>query len=356
VYSDDPHWVPPLKFERKGGLSSKHPFFQHAHWQPFVAYRDGRPVGRISAQVDTLFQERHDPSGAFFGCFESPPDEAVIDGLFDAAEDWARAQGCNRLLGPFNLGINQEVGVLVDGFYAPPCFLMGHGRPYYPCALQQRGYDEATRMLAYELPIVFDTPPIMASMLRYVSGRVTVRPLERKRLESELELLRDIFNDAWANNWMFVPWTSEEFQAVGREILMLVPDDFLQIVEVDGEPAAFIVMIPNLNEVIGDLNGRLLPLGWVKLLWRLKVRYPTSGRVPLMGVRRRYQGSRLGAGLAMCCIDALREPSRLAGLRRAELSWILEDNKGMRSILEAIGARVTKTYAMFDKTLGEPVV
>ena len=353
VYADDPCWVPPLKMERRDAFASSNPFFLHARWQPFVAYRNGKPVGRISAQIDTLYQQSHDPVGGFFGCFEAPDDAEVIDGLVAAAEHWVAEQGCRHVLGPFNLGINQEVGILVDGFNTPPYFLMGHGRPYYAQALLDRGYRQATRMLAYGMDIIFDTPPLMQAMLNYAAKRATLRALNRKRLDQELELLRDIFNDAWADNWKFVPWTREEFAAVGREIMLLVPDDFLQIVEVSGEPVAFIVMIPNLNEVIGDLNGNLLPFGWAKLLWRIKVRYPTSGRVPLMGVRRRFHNTRLGAGLAMCCIDALREPSAREGLRRAELSWILEDNQGMRSILDAIGGEVTKTYAMFEKTLGE---
>jgi hypothetical protein len=180
---------------------------------------------------------------------------------------------------------------------------------------------------------------------------VTMRTLDRRKLVEELELLRDIFNDAWSENWKFVPWTPSEFLAVGKEMMMLIPPDFVQIAEVDGEPAAFIVMLPNLNEAIGDLDGRLLPFGWAKLLWRIKVRYPKSGRVPLMGVRRRFHHTRLGPGLAMFCISALREPSHRAGLERAELSWILEDNQGMRSILETVGGEVTRTYAMFEKSL-----
>jgi hypothetical protein len=351
VYADDPMWVPPLKMERRDAMSSKHPFFQHARWQPFVAYQDDAPVGRISAQIDELYQQRHDPRGGFFGCFESVADTDVVDGLLNAAERWVLGEGCERTLGPFSLGINQEVGILLDGFETPPFFMMGHGRRYYERALLERGYQAATRMLAYGMQIVFDTPPVMEAMLKYTRKRATVRPLNRKNLDQELELLRDIFNDAWQDNWKFVPWTRDEFTAVGREIMLLVPDDFAQIVEVDGEPAAFIVMIPNLNEAIADLNGRLLPFGWAKLLWRIKVRYPTSGRVPLMGVRQSYQHSRLGAGLAMTCIDAVREPSARAGLQSAELSWILEDNKGMRSIMESIGGKVTKTYGMFEKSL-----
>jgi hypothetical protein len=351
VYADDPCWVPPLKFERRDAFADHHPFFKHARWQPFVAYRDGLPVGRLSVQIDDFYQERHDAEGGFFGLFESIDDDEVIDGLFEAGERWLVENGCKRVVGPFNLNVNQEVGLLVDGFDTPPYFMMGHGRRLYPGALQARGYLEVQRMLAYEMPILFERPRVMNLMLKQMSKRVTMRFLDRKNLEAELELMRDIFNDAWSQNWKFVPWTSEEFLAVGKEIMMLVPNDFVHIAEVDGEPAAFIVMIPNLNEAIGDLDGKLLPLGWAKLLWRIKVRYPKSGRVPLMGVRRKFHHTRLGAGLAMCCISALREPAHAAGLERAELSWILEDNQGMRSIMEAVGGELTKTYAMFEKTL-----
>jgi len=351
VYADDPCWVPPLKMERRDALAEHHPFFKHARWQPFVAYQDGQPVGRMSVQIDEFYQQRHDPEGGFFGMFESIDDAEVIDGLIAAGDAWLAARGCRRVVGPFNLNVNQEVGLLVDGFDTPPFFMMGHGRRYYRDALRSRGYTEVQRMLAYEMPILFERPRLMTLMLKQLGNRVTMRLLNRRNLAAELEVLRDIFNDAWSENWKFVPWTREEFHAVGKEIMMLVPKNFVHIAEVDGKPAAFIVMIPNLNEVIADLNGRLLPFGWAKLLWRIKVRYPKTGRVPLMGVRREYHHTRLGPGLAMSCISALREPSHQAGLERAELSWILEDNKGMRSIMEAIGGKVTKTYAMYEKSL-----
>lgn len=354
VYAGDPCWVPPLKMERRDALAPDHPFFQHARWQPFVAYQGTKAVGRLSVQIDDFYQERHDPEGGFFGMFESIDDGEVIDGLLEAGERWLVERGCKRVVGPFNLNVNQEVGLLVDGFDTPPFFMMGHGRHYYREALLERGYAETQRMLAYEMPILFERPRLMNVMLKQMAKRVTMRELDRKNLEAELEVLRDIFNDAWQENWKFVPWTSEEFQAVGKEIMMLVPKDLVYIAEVDGEPAAFIVMMPNLNEAISDLDGKLLPFGWAKLLWRIKVRYPKSGRVPLMGVRSKYQHTRLGAGLAMNCISALREPSHAAGLERAELSWILEDNHGMRSIMEAVGGVVTKTYAMFEKTLAAP--
>ena len=351
VYGDDPQWVPPLKFERREAFSAKHPFFNHARWQPFVAYRNGVPVGRVSAQVDALFQERHDAKGGFFGCFDAIDDPEVSGALLEAAERWLVGNGCERVLGPFSLGINQEVGILVDGFDTPPRFLMPHGRDYYAAALASNGYREAQRMLAYEVPVEFTVPPAMAAIERRASARVKVRSLQRKDLDAELEVMRGLFNDAWQHNWKFVPWTKEEFHAVGREIMLLVPDDFIQIAELDGEPVAFIVLIPNLNEVIADLDGRLLPLGWAKLLWRIKVRYPKSGRVPLMGVRAEHHNTRLGAGLALLCIHSVRDAARRAGLVTTELSWILEDNRGMRSIIESMGGQLSKTYAMFGKSL-----
>ena len=172
-----------------------------------------------------------------------------------------------------------------------------------------------------------------------------------KRKDAELEILRDIFNDAWSGNWGFVPFTEAEFNSIGREMLMLIPEDFIQIAEFNGQPTAFIVLLPNLNEAIADLEGRLLPFGWARLLWRLKVRSPVSGRVPLMGVRRAFHNTRYGPGLAFVVIDAARKAAERAGMREVEMSWILEDNMGMRNIIESIGGRVSKRYRMYRKAL-----
>jgi hypothetical protein len=192
---------------------------------------------------------------------------------------------------------------------------------------------------------------MVALLERLARQGVTLRALRRQRAAEDLEILRDIFNDAWSRNWGFVPFTREEFSAVGREMLMLIPDDFIHIAEVDGRPAAFIVLLPNLNEVIADLAGRLLPFGWAKLLWRLKVRFPHTGRVPLMGVRREYHNTRLGPGLAFLVIDAIRRAAVGAGMHEVEMSWILADNMGMRNIIESIGGTVSKRYRMYEKSL-----
>ncbi len=353
LYAGDPYWIPPLFFERRDAVSPKHPFFAHADWQAWVAYQGGAPIGRISAQIDRLHEERYGERAGYFGMIEAPDAHAVFAALFDAAESWLRERRAVRAVGPFNLGINQELGILVDGFDTPPYFMMPHSRPYYGAAVEACGYRGVQDLLAYVMNPDFEPPPVMAALIKRLMARdVRLRPLNRKRKDAELEILRDIFNDAWSENWGFVPFTAEEFRAVGHEMLMLIPDEFIHIAEVNGRPAAFIVLLPNINEAIADLGGRLLPFGWAKLLWRLKVRYPGSGRVPLMGVRREFHNTRLGPGLAFVVMEAARQAAVNAGMREVEMSWILDDNMGMRNIIESIGGRVSKRYRMYSKALG----
>jgi len=219
--------------------------------------------------------------------------------------------------------------------------------------LKARGYRAAHDTLAYAVPAgQFGLPPAIQALLRRQGGRITARALQRRRREEELETMRGIFNDAWQGNWGFVPFTRDEFQAAGKDLLMLVPDDYIRIAEVDGKPAAFIVMLPNINEAIRDLDGRLLPFGWLKLFWRLKVRSPKSARVVLMGVRQEYQNTRLGPALAFLAIAGLEVPGKSRGIEQVELSWVLESNQGMRNIAEKIGGRITKRYRMYTKDLG----
>ncbi|MDZ7668293.1 MAG: N-acetyltransferase [Gammaproteobacteria bacterium] len=351
LYRDDPHWVAPLNFERREALAAKQPFFAHAQWQAWVAYHDGAPVGRITAQIDDLYEQRYGERAGYFGMLEAPDDQAVFTALFGAAESWLRGQAATQSIGPFNLGINQELGILVDGFDTPPYFMMPHSRPYYGAAVEAQGYQGVQDLLAYVMDPDFTEPPVMAALMERVGRRVNLRPLRRKHVDEDLEIMRDIFNDAWSENWGFVPFTQAEFNAVGREMLLLIPDDFICIAELDGEPAAFLVLLPNLNEAIADLRGRLLPLGWAKLLWRLKVRFPRTGRVPLMGVRRAHHHTRLGPGLAFLVIAAGRAAALRTGMREVEMSWILADNMGMRSIIENIGGTVSKRYRMYQKPL-----
>jgi hypothetical protein len=280
VYEKDPNWVPPLIFERKGSFSSRHPYFKHAVWQAWIAYRDGKAVGRISAQIDDLHLEHSNTKTGFFGLIEAPDDDEVFNALFGTAENWLRDRGMQQIIGPFNLSINQELGVLVEGFDSPPYIMTAHSPAYYGPAIERCGYQAAQDLLAYQLEYdTFTIPRVMQSLIKRSGDRMKVRSLNRKVKDSELEIMRDIVNDAWENNWNFIPLTREEFRAIGHEMLMIVPSDFIQIAEIDGEDAAFIVLLPNINEALADLNGRLFPFGWVKLLWRLKFNLPKSARV-----------------------------------------------------------------------------
>jgi hypothetical protein len=352
IYKNDPHWIPPLMMERKEAFSSKHPYFKHAIWCAWVAYEDGKPVGRISAQIDELHQQRYNNKTGFFGLIEAPDNAAIFSALFETAENWLREHGMRQIIGPFNLGINQEIGILTHGFDTPPCVMTSHSPSYYGAAIEKCGYQQAQELLAYELDIhTYNAPSIMDDLIDRTANRIKVRRLNRKTMEADFEVMRDIFNDAWQNNWNFVPFTREEFKAVAKELLMVVPDDFLQIAEIDGEPAAFMAMLPDINNAVADLNGRLLPFGWVKLLWRLKVRFPKRCRVPLMGVKEKYQKTIFGPAMALMLVESVIMPGMSRGGQVVEMSWILQQNKATRNIIEKFGGEITKRYHMYEKTL-----
>jgi hypothetical protein len=351
IYASDPVWIAPLGFMKREQMSAKNHFFDHARWCAWLALRDGKPVGRITAQIDTMHLQQHGDGAGYFGMLEADDDPAVFAALFGAAEDWLRREGMRQVRGPFNLHVNEEVGLLVDGFTTPPYVLMGHARPWYGPAVEAQGYHGVKDLLAYQVRPDFDAPRVMERLAQRVSDRVVVRPVRRKHLLEDAAIMRAIFNDAWQNNWGFVPLAEAEWAETVSTLSKLMPDDYIQIAEYDGEPVAFIVALPNLNEAARDLNGRLLPFGWAKLLWRLKVRHPKSARVPLMGVKQSFQHSRLGPTLAFMVIDAVRKALHARGVRDVEMGWILEDNDGMRNIIETIGGVAYKRYRVYQKEL-----
>lgn len=351
IYANDPLWVPPLVLERQQHLSPRNPYFQHARLKAWVAVRNGEAVGRISTQIDALHQARYEDATGFFGLLEAIDDAAVFAALVDTAAKWLHEQGMSRIRGPFSLSINDESGLLVEGFETPPYIMMSHAPPYYAPRLEELGFEKAKDLLAYVIHPTYETPKVVTNLMRRANKRIRVRPLERSRFQEELQTLQNIFEDAWSENWGFIPFTAEEFAEVGKNLKLLVHEELVQIAEVDGVPAAMMVTFPNVNEAIRDLNGSLLPLGWLKLLWRLKVTGVKTGRIALMGVRKQYQNSLLGSALAFSVIEATRPPVIQRGMREVEMSWILEDNNGMRRILETIGARVSKRYRIYEKSV-----
>lgn len=351
IYAGDPAWVPPLLLEQKQRVFQNKPLFAHCEVARWVAYRDGRPVGRITAQMDRLQPEEPGGKVGYFGMIEAIDDRAVFAALIDTAGSWLRARGAAYLRGPYNLSINEEVGLLVENFETPPFIMMGHARPYYQKHLEDLGLEGIKTLLTYMVRPDFVAPAVMTKLAERASRKVTIRPFNRKSKPTEFEAMRDIFNDGWSDNWGFVPFTHEEFEETAKVLTTLLPDDFIQFAEMDGKPIAFITAFPNINELIGDLRGRLLPLGWARLLWRLKMKGTTGARVALMGVRKEYQYSRLGPTLAFLVIDAVRKAMVRRGIKTVEMGWILEDNDGMRHIIEEIGSTIYKRYRVYQKPL-----
>lgn len=351
IYANDPLWVPPLKLERWLHFSRFNPYFKHAQWQGWIAYQDNQPVGRISAQIDTLHRERYGPHTGHFGMLESIHDEAVFSQLIRTAENWLIEHDAYQITGPFNFSINHDCGLLVQGFDTPPVFMMPYSPEWHADLLEQNGYSPRKDLLAYWLETDFEPPPAMRMIDHKYRNQIQVRTLRRNQFDEEIEIMRTIFNDAWSGNWGFVPFTREEFAELGSSLRWLVPDEFVQIAEMNGEPVAFMVGLPNLNEVLPALNGKLLPFGWLQLARKLRANTITTARVPLMGVRKRFHHTLPGIALAFKVIDAPRKIAHAQGIQHVELSWILEDNQPMRAILEKIGAREYKRYRIYEKAL-----
>lgn len=354
IYRDDPAWVPPLLMERRDHLNpKKNPFFQNAEARFWLALRDGRPVGRISAQVNRAHLARYDDATGHFGMLEAEDDPEVFAALLKTAEDWLRDQGLKRIAGPFSLSINEESGLLVDGFESPPSLMMGHARPYYAARLEALGYRKIKDLLCYSYDATCEMPAAAGYVLRKAATtpQLTIRPLDMRNYERDLRIIVEIFNDAWSENWGFIPMSEADLRHLAKELKPIVRPQSIAIAELEGEPVAMAIGLPNVNEAIADLNGRLLPFGWAKLLWRLKVKTTKTARVPLMGVRKAYQSSLLGATLALSVIDRVRRAQEALGVRSGELSWILEDNLPMRRMIEQAGGEAYKTYRVYAREL-----
>lgn len=351
IYANDPMWVPPLRLERRFHFSRFNPFFKHGEWQAWVAYQNDQPVGRISAQIDSLHQERYGADSGHFGLLECIDNPEVFAALMLHAEAWLASRQIRRVSGPFNLSINQECGILVDGFDTPPVIMMPHSPRWYSRLLEEQGYLPVKDLLAYKVRVDFEIPRVMQMLINRFSAKIKLRTLQRDQFDEEMEVLRDIFNDAWSENWGFIPFTREEFAELGSSLRLLVPDYFIQIAEVEGKPAAFMVGLPNFNEVLIELNGSLFPFGWLKLIKKIRNQEIRTGRIPLMGVRKQFHNTPIGLALACLVIDAPRQASLKQGIEEVEMSWILEDNAAMRSILDSIGSEQYKRYRIYGKTL-----
>ena len=349
----DPAWISPLIMERVEALTPKtNPFFEHADVQLWLARKDGRDVGRVSASIDHLAPtDPADPAG-YFGMIAAEDDPEIFAALMRTAEDWLRGRGRKLARGPFNLSINEETGLLVDGFDTPPMVMMGHDQPYVGPRVEEQGYAKIKDVYAYIVDISTDFPRRVRQRLdRPMPAGVVLRKLDFKNYDRDVAHMTETLNEAWSHNWGYTPITDAETRQLAKNMRPVIDPNMVWFGEIDGEPAGFGVCLPNVNEAIAGLDGKLLPFGWATLLWRLKVSGVKTARVPLMGVKRKFARDFRGQMLPFFICDRMADGARKAGVRHVEMSWILEDNKPMRSIIEAIGSDRYKTYRLYEKRL-----
>jgi GNAT superfamily N-acetyltransferase len=357
--ADDPHWVPPLRSDMRELLTpGKNPFFEHADVQLMLAEQNGQVVGRISAHIDHLAltqpaEQGMGPGTGNWGLMEAESAE-VAQALIAAAEDWLRGQGMHRVLAPISMSVWEEPGLLTRGHDHPPTIMMGHDKPEYQPWIETAGYQLAKQLFTYEVDVANGFPElinrIVASGER--NSRIHVRNVDKSHFDRDAAIILGILNDAWSDNWGFVPFTETEIAYIGKKLKPLVYEPLIQIAELDGEPVAFMMTLPDMNEITKSMKGSLLPFNWARLLWWLRAPKARTMRVPLMGVLKKHQNSRLASQLAFMMIEYIRR-SAVAdfGTKRGEIGWILEDNKGMVAIAQSIESRVNKVYSLYDKRL-----
>ena len=354
VYRDDPAWIPPLKDEVHGLLSpGKNPWFEHARAELFLAERNGQVAGRISAQVDDLVLDHMGAGTGQWGMFEALDGEAAAE-LIKTAEGWLREQGMTRALGPISLSIWDEPGLEIEGFEEPPTAMMPHHRPEYRQWIEAAGYAKAKDLITYALDITNWEDPLIDRLIAAGerNPRIRIRTVDKSRFDEEARLILNLLNDAWSNNWGYVPLTESEIAYAGKKLKPIIFEELVRVAEVDGEPVAFMLTIPDINELTKDLNGELFPFNWIKLLWRLRKPRTRRLRVPLMGVAKSLHGSRMASQLAFMMIEFTRRDAvSKFGATHGEFGWILEDNKGMLSIAQLPGAELNHRYRIYEKAL-----
>ncbi|WP_200921997.1 GNAT family N-acetyltransferase [Novosphingobium sp. Leaf2] len=360
--ASDRNWVPNLRSEEISKFTpGKNPFFEHARVQLFLARRDGRLVGRISAHIDELAlaqpaEQGMGPGTGNWGAIEAE-DAQVAHALIAAAESWLRAQGMTRVLAPMNLSVWEEPGIQVRGHDHAPMVMMAHHNAAYQGWIESQGYARVKTLYTFDIDVRRQYPPLIQRIIASgeKNARIVIRQADPRHFERDAGIICDILNDAWSDNWGFVPFTPEEIAYTGKALKPLVHGELIRIAEYDGEPVAFMMTLPDLNGIqmkVNKRNGKPSILGLIKLLLWLRKPSPADMRVPLMGVRKKLQSSRLASQLAFMMIEYIRRSAETKfKATRAEIGWILEDNQGMVAIAEAIDSKINREYAIYDKAL-----
>ena len=353
IYRSDPSFVRPLDMEMKDRLDpKKNPFFEHGEGAFFTAHQNGACVGRISATIDREHLDRYKDATGFFGFFDTIEDDEVAKALLARAEKWLKARGIERVRGPLSLNINEELGCLVDGFDTPPYIMMPHHRPYQGGLIEKSGYAKAKDFFAWSYKVgELNARTKRAHDQIKALPEITHRTASLKNLDADVALLVDIFNDAWSDNWGFVPFTRNEVKKMASDFKLLLVPEITCIVSIDGEPAAVALAIPNLNEMIADAGGKLFPTGLVKLLYRLKVRGPRTARLILLGIRKKWRYSHKYAALSAFMYAEMNEGGKRLGIKAGELGWTLEDNGPVNAGIKMMGGKAYKRYRVYEKAI-----
>lgn len=343
----DPHWIPPLRLSEKERLEpKKNPFFAHADYRLFLAWRDGRIAGRIAAFDDRIHNEVHRDSVASFGFFEADDDEAAR-ALFAAVEAWGRERGRARMRGPLNPSLNESAGLLIEGFDTDPVLMMPHNPPEYARFIEAAGYRKVKDLYAWMYDMGRGVQPVVEKLANRIKDKhgITVRQFSLKEFTREVELLRQVYCGAWEHNWGFVPPTAEEFERLAAELKPIFDPQAAVLAEVNGKPVACAVAIPDVNQAFKGTDGRLFPKGLVRLLGRKWI--IDQARLLLLGVLPEYRGY----GLYPLLVYELHKQASQARYRRLEFSWVLEDNRDINQPAEQAGAVRYKTYRIYEKEL-----
>ena len=347
VFADDPHWIPPLGIMMKDQLSPKSPFFQHADACFFTAHKAGEPVGRISAQIDHEHLRRYDDATGFFGFFDTTDDADVAAALLSAANQWLKQRSLKRMRGPMNLSVNQEIGLLVEGFSTPPMVMMPHSRDYQDSLYSRIGLEKAKDLFAWRFDVAGDMPKRAQNALAEMRELGVV--FRSVHLKTEMDQLIEIQDNAWRHNWGHVSMTPAEAHQLRTELSLLIDKDIAIVCEVEGQLAGMALAIPNLNEAIADFGGGLDPLKVAKLLWRLKATHPKSARVAMLGIKEEFRKQRKYMPLALALVCFLNQRGRECGYKWAELSWTVEDNAPVSALIRSAGGKIYKRYRIYEK-------
>ena len=352
IYRNDPCYVRPLDMSIKDQLSLKNPFFEHGEGIVLTAFHKGRCVGRCTAQIDREHIDRYHDGCGFFGFFDTINDEQVAKALLDHAASWLRVRKMKKQRGPLSLCTNEELGCLVDGFDTSPFFMMPHHLPYQGGLIESAGLVKVKDLYAWRYN-VGNIPERAQKAHAAIAAmpEVRLRTADMKNLERDIRIVMDVYNDAWSSNWGFVSLTEKELAKMAADMKLILTPDLTQIIEIDGEPVAVALGLPNINEMIGDIGGKLLPFGAAKLLWRLKVKGPRSARLIILGIRKKLRQVRRYAGLSTYMYVEIHLAAKRNNVLDTELSWTIEDNHAVNLGIRFMGGEKYKTYRVYERDI-----